>query len=106
MIQAVGDYAATLSALPQAVTDMGVAAAKADGGAVVARMKTRPTDDDCFGPGTIREDGWALHPAYLFEVKSPAESGHGSALEQLVATTPAEQAFRSLSEAGWPLVHS
>ncbi|HEV3085329.1 MAG TPA: ABC transporter substrate-binding protein [Gemmataceae bacterium] len=104
MIQA-GDYAATLHYL-KAVTDMGVAAAKADGGAVVARMKTMPTDDDCFGPGTIREDGRALHPAYLFEVKSPAESRHDWDLYKLVATTPAEQAFRPLSEGDCTLVHT
>jgi branched-chain amino acid transport system substrate-binding protein len=104
MIQA-GDYAATLHYL-KAVADMGVAAAKDDGGAVVARMKTIPTDDDCFGPGTIREDGRALHPAYLFKVKSPAESRHDWDLYKLVATTPAEQAFRPLSEGGCPLVHT
>ena len=53
---------------------MGAAAAKADGAATVARMKAMPTDDDCFGPGRIREDGRKLTPAYLFEVKQPAES--------------------------------
>src|SRR5664279_3926435 len=58
------------------VTDMGVAAAKADGAATVARMKAMPTDDDCFGPGRIREDGRKIHPAYLFEVKQPSESKH------------------------------
>ena len=30
-----------------------------------------PTDDDAFGAGSIREDGRALHPTYLFEVKIP-----------------------------------
>jgi branched-chain amino acid transport system substrate-binding protein len=35
---------------------MGVAAAKADGRAAVARMKAMPTDD-CFGKGYIRVDG-------------------------------------------------
>jgi branched-chain amino acid transport system substrate-binding protein len=70
---AAGNYAATLHYL-KAVADLGVAAAKADGAAVVARMKAMPTDDDCFGPGRIREDGRTLHPAYLFQVKTPAES--------------------------------
>ena len=68
-----GDYAVTLHYL-KAVNDMGVAAAKADGRAAVARMKAMPTDDDCFGPGRIREDGRALHPVYLFQAKTPAES--------------------------------
>jgi hypothetical protein len=38
---------------------------------VVAKMKEMPTDDPLFGKGVIREDGRAIHPAYLFEVKSP-----------------------------------
>ena len=61
MVQA-GDYAAVLHYL-KAVADMGAAEAKADGRAVVARMKAMPTDDDCFGQGTIREDGRKLHPS-------------------------------------------
>jgi branched-chain amino acid transport system substrate-binding protein len=98
-----GNYAATLHYL-KAVADLGGAAAKADGAAVVARMKAMPTDDDCFGPGRIREDGRTLHPAYLFRVKTPAESTGAWDLFTLVATTPAEQAFRPLSEGGCPLV--
>ncbi len=46
----------------------------ADGAAVVAKMKAMPTDDKLFGKGTIRADGRKIHPMYLFEVKSPAES--------------------------------
>ncbi|HEY4043449.1 MAG TPA: ABC transporter substrate-binding protein [Rhodopila sp.] len=103
MFQA-GDYASTLHYL-KAVADMGVAAAKADGRATVARMKAMPTDDDCFGQGYIRSDGRKIHPAYLFEVKSPAESRHQWDLYKLVATTSPEQAFRPLSEGGCPLVH-
>ena len=44
------------------------------GAAVVAKMKELPTDDPLFGKGIIRADGRKLHPMYLFEVKSPAES--------------------------------
>ena len=58
----------------KAVADLGVAAAKADGRATVARMKAMPTQDDAFGAGSIRADGRKLHPAYLYEVKTPAES--------------------------------
>ena len=55
--------------------------------------------------GTIREDGRKLHPSYLFEVKKPSEStGPWDGLK-LIATTPADQAFRPLSEGGCPLVH-
>ncbi len=43
----------------------------ADGKAVVAKMKEMPTDDPVFGKGMVRADGRTIHPAYLFEVKSP-----------------------------------
>jgi branched-chain amino acid transport system substrate-binding protein len=99
-----GNYAGTLHYL-KAVADMGVTAAKADGRAVVERMKAMPTDDDCFGKGTIREDGRKIHPSYLFQVKAPAESRQEWDLYKLVATTPADQAFRPLSEGCCPLVH-
>jgi branched-chain amino acid transport system substrate-binding protein len=102
MVQA-GDYAATLHYL-KAVKDMGVAAAKADGRAAVQRMKAMPTDDDCFGAGRIREDGRKIHPSYLFQAKSPAESKGGWDGLKLVATTPADEAFRPLSEGGCSLV--
>jgi branched-chain amino acid transport system substrate-binding protein len=104
MVQA-GDYAATLHYL-KAVQDMGPAAAKADGAAVVARMKAMPTDDDCFGKGRIREDGRKIHPTYLLQAKSPAESTSSWDGLKVVATTPAEEAFRPLSEGHCALVHS
>ena len=66
---------------------MGVARAKANGAEVVARMKAMPCDDDCFGPGTIREDGRKLHPAYLFEVKRPDESRGRYDYYKLLQTT-------------------
>jgi branched-chain amino acid transport system substrate-binding protein len=83
---------------------MGAAAAKADGAATVSRMKAIPTDDDCFGPGRIREDGRKIHPAYLFEVKKPSEVRHDWDLYRLIGTTPAEEAFRPLSESACRLV--
>jgi branched-chain amino acid transport system substrate-binding protein len=104
MVQA-GDYAATLHYL-KAVADMGVPAAKADGGAVVARMKAMPTEDDCFGKGLIREDGRKIHPSYLFRVKSPAESKHAWDLYTLVGTIPADEAFRPLADGRCPLVRA
>jgi branched-chain amino acid transport system substrate-binding protein len=98
-----GDYSGTLHYL-KAVADLGVAQAKADGRAVVARMKAMPTDDDAFGKGSIREDGRKIHPAYLFEVKAPAESRGPFDYYKLLQTTPAEEAFRPLAEGGCPLV--
>jgi len=100
-----GGYAAVLHYL-KAVADMGVPAAKASGAELVARMKAMPCDDDCFGPGRIREDGRKLHPAYLFEVKKPEESQGPFDYYKLLQTTAAEEAFRPLAEGGCPLVHS
>lgn len=100
-----GDYAGTLHYL-KAVADMGVAAAKADGRATVTRMKAMPTSDDAFGAGSIREDGRKIHPVYLFEVKTPAESRHQHDYYKLLQTTSAEEAFRPLSEGGCSLVRS
>lgn len=98
-----GDYSCTLHYL-KAAADMGAAAAKADGAATVARMKAMPTDDDCFGPGKIREDGRKIHPAYLFEVKQPSESKGEWDLYKLLGTTPGDEAFRPLSEGACPFV--
>jgi branched-chain amino acid transport system substrate-binding protein len=98
-----GCYGATLHYL-KTVADMGVAAAKADGRAVVERMKRIPTDDDVFGAGRIREDGRHLHDVHLFEVKKPFESENEWDVMKFIATTPAEQAFRPLAEGGCPLV--
>ena len=98
-----GTYAATLHYL-KAVADLGVAAAKANGAEVVARMKAMPTDDDCYGQGSIRADGRHIHPSYLFQAKAPEESrGEWDGLK-LVATTPAEEAFRPLNQGGCSLV--
>ena len=85
---------------------MGVAAAKADGAAAVARMKAMPTEDDCFGQGRIRPDGRKIHPAYLFEVKKPEESKGPWDYYKLLQTTPADEAFRPLAEGGCALVRS
>lgn len=94
-----GNYSCTLHYL-KAVTAMGGPAAAKDGRAVVARMKATPTDDDCFGVGSIREDGRKIHPAYLFEVKTPAESTQEWDQYKLLGSTPADEAFRPLNEGG------
>jgi branched-chain amino acid transport system substrate-binding protein len=95
-----GVYAATLHYL-KAVAKVGGAA---DGKAVVAAMKAMPTDDPLFGEGLIRADGRKIHPMYLFQVKAPSESKGPWDFYKLVATIPAEQAFRPLAEGGCPLV--
>jgi branched-chain amino acid transport system substrate-binding protein len=75
-----------------------------DGAKVVAKMKELPTDDPLFGQGVIRADGRAIHPAYLFEVKTPAESKYPWDYYKLVATIPADQAFRPLAQSECPLI--
>jgi branched-chain amino acid transport system substrate-binding protein len=76
----------------------------ADGKAVVAKMKSMPTDDPLFGKGTIRADGRKIHDAYLFEVKAPAESKYPGDFYKLRGTIPAAEAFRPLKEGSCPLV--
>jgi branched-chain amino acid transport system substrate-binding protein len=98
-----GGYASVLHYL-KAVADMGVARAKANGAEVVARMKAMPCDDDCFGPGSIRQDGRKLHPAYLFEVKSPAESRGQYDYYKVLQTTAGDDAFRPQAEGNCSLV--
>ena len=80
-------------------------AAKTDDGTKVAqKMKDLPTDDILFGKGSVRKDGRKLHPAYLFEVKKPSESKYPYDYYKLLATIPADQAFRPMSEGDCPLV--
>ena len=95
-----GVYAAVLHYL-RAVEAM---KSDADGVAIVARMKATPTDDPLFGKGTIRVDGRKIHPVHLVEVKSPAESREPWDYYKLVASIPADEAFRPLAEGGCPLV--
>ncbi|WP_458098042.1 ABC transporter substrate-binding protein [Roseomonas sp. WA12] len=96
-------YSATLHYL-KAVAELGVVRAKADGREVVAAMKRLPTEDDCFGRGSVRADGRKIHPMYLWEAKKPSESTGPWDLLKLVGTTPADQAFRPLAEGGCALV--
>lgn len=80
-------------------------AAKTDDGTKVAqKMKDLPTDDILFGKGSVRKDGRKLHPAYLFEVKKPSESKYPYDYYKLLATIPADQAFRPMSEGECPFV--
>jgi branched-chain amino acid transport system substrate-binding protein len=100
-----GCYSATLHYL-KAVADMGIAAAKGPGTEVVNRMKAMPTDDDAFGPGSIRIDGRKIAPSFLFEVKKPEESKGPWDYYKLLQETPAAEAWRPLAEGNCPLVRS
>ena len=102
MVQA-GNYAAVLHYL-KALEALG--GNPHDGAKVVAKMKEIPTDDPLFGKGPLRADGRRIIPAYLFEVKKPEESKGPWDYYKLIATTPADEAARPLSEGHCPLVHA
>lgn len=90
-------YGITLHYLKTAQA-MGAAAAKQSGRGTVAKMKSIPTDDDAFGPGKIRIDGRGEFPAYLFQVKTPAESKGEWDLYKLVEKVPAEEVLHPLND--------
>jgi branched-chain amino acid transport system substrate-binding protein len=90
----------------KAVAAIGAARAKAGGLEAIEAMKRMPTDDDGFGPGLVRVDGRKIHPTYLFQAKAPGESRGPWDYMRMIATTPADQAFRPLSDGGCPLSRS
>ncbi len=96
-----GVYSAVLHYL-KAVDKVG---SPADGRAVVEAMKAMPTDDPVFGKGTIRADGRQVHPMYLLQVKTPAESKSEWDVFKVVGTIPADKAFRPLKDGGCQLVN-
>jgi branched-chain amino acid transport system substrate-binding protein len=75
-----------------------------DGKKVVDQMKKKPFEDPLFGKSYVREDGRNVHAAYLFQVKTPAESKGPYDYYKLLATIPADEAFRPLKDGGCPLV--
>jgi branched-chain amino acid transport system substrate-binding protein len=102
-------HAGTYSAVGhylKSVKEMGASKAKLSGRDTVAAMKAMPTDDDCFGHGSIRADGRVIHPSYLFRIKTPAESRHPGDFFELLATVPAEDAFRPIGDGGCAMVHT
>jgi branched-chain amino acid transport system substrate-binding protein len=98
MVQA-GFYSATLAYL-NAVKAVGTD----DADKVMAQMKATKWDDPVNGPSYIRADGRKMHDMYLFEVKAPAESKGPWDYYKLLATIPADQAFRPLDQGGCPMI--
>jgi len=94
-----GVYSVVLQYL-KAVDKVGGAA---DGKAVVDAMKAMPVDDSVYGKGSIRADGRGMHPVYLTQVKTPAESKGEWDYFNVLATIPAEDAFRPLKDGKCPL---
>jgi branched-chain amino acid transport system substrate-binding protein len=95
-----GSYSSTLAYL-RAVAKTGGAK---DGAAVVSTMRAAGTfDDPLFGKTTIRADGRVVHDMYLVEVKKPEDSKKPWDYYRIVATIPAERAFRPLADGACPL---
>ncbi len=79
------------------VAAMGPVEAKRSGAATVARMKAMPTEDDAFGAGSVRADGRGSFPAYLVQVKTPAESRGPWDYYKILATTEAAKVLHPLN---------
>jgi branched-chain amino acid transport system substrate-binding protein len=98
MVQA-GFYSATLAYL-NAVKETGTDNAEK----VMEKMKATKWDDPVFGRSYIRPDGRKMHDMYLFEVKAPSQSKGPWDYYNLLATIPAEEAFRPLDQSECPLI--
>ncbi|MCA0250203.1 MAG: ABC transporter substrate-binding protein [Proteobacteria bacterium] len=94
-----GVYSATLHYL-KAVQAAGTDEPKA----VMAKMREMPVNDVMTTNGKLREDGRLMRDMYLFQVKAPSESKNKDDIYKLLATVPAEQAFRPLKDGGCPLI--
>jgi branched-chain amino acid transport system substrate-binding protein len=96
-----GAYSATLAYL-DAVARVG---STKDGAAVVKAMREAGTfDDPLFGKTSLRDDGRVLHDMMLVEVKKPSESKKAFDYYKVLATIPAERAFRPLKDGNCPLI--
>jgi branched-chain amino acid transport system substrate-binding protein len=74
-----------------------------DGAAVVAAMKRAPVHDPLFGTTVIRADGRALHPVFLMQAKTPAESHGDWDFFKLISVLPPDQAWRPMKGGGCTL---
>jgi branched-chain amino acid transport system substrate-binding protein len=78
------------------------AAGTDDADKVSAEMRALKINDFMTKDGWIREDGRIMRDMYLEEVKSPEQSKYPFDYFKLLATIPAEQAFRPLKDGGCP----
>jgi branched-chain amino acid transport system substrate-binding protein len=80
------------------------AAGTDDTTAVAAKMHELPVRDSFTQTGSVREDGRMIHDMYLVQVKKPSESKAPWDYYKVLATIPAADAFRPLSQSECPLV--
>lgn len=100
MVQA-GDYSAVthyLKAIEATGSD--------DPADVRAYLMENPIEDFFARNGRLREDGRMVHDMYLARVKAPEDSTSEWDLFEILATIPAEEAFRPLSESQCDLVNN
>jgi branched-chain amino acid transport system substrate-binding protein len=94
-----GVYSATahyLKAVAAAGTD--------DPKAVMAKMHELPINDFMTKNGKLREDGRVLRDMYLAQLKSPAESKGTDDIYNILATVPADKAWRPLKYGHCPYI--
>jgi branched-chain amino acid transport system substrate-binding protein len=84
-----GVYSATMHYL-EAIK----AAGTLDAPAVMKELKSKPINDFIIRNGHIQDDGSLVHDMYLYEVKKPSESKGDWDLYKLIATIPADQAYK------------
>ena len=94
-------YSATMHYL-KAIDAAGTDEAKA----VMAQMRRTPIEDFMTHGARIREDGRVMRDMYLLQVKTPAESRGEWDLAKVIATIPADKAFRPLAQSECPLVRA
>src|SRR6478609_5534413 len=80
------------------------AAGTTDPDKVMAEMKKEKINDMFVKGGYIRADGVMIHPMYVMQVKTPAESKYPWDYYKLVKTMSGEEAFGKLSDSACPLV--
>jgi branched-chain amino acid transport system substrate-binding protein len=94
-----GVYSATLHYL-RAMQAAGTDEPKA----VMAKMHEMPINDMMTKNGKLREDGRVMRDMYLAQVKAPAESKGKDDIYKILATVPADKAWRPLNEGKCPLI--
>lgn len=80
------------------------AAGTLDGPAVVARMKEMPIDDFWSKKVSIREDGQAMRPMYLMQVKTPAESTSKYDIFNVQGEVSPQDSWKPLSQSACPFI--
>ena len=92
-----GVYSVTYAYL-KAVAAAGTTETKA----VMAKLHSMPIQDATIRNASMLPTGRVIHDSYLFQVKTPAQSKGPWDFYNLVATTPAAEAFRPMSTTTCP----